>query len=72
MARQVLFIVHKLIHSAGAGDNWHIAMGVLLIAAGSIELLRLRRRRAPLISPALLPLAGFALALIAIPVAAAS
>jgi hypothetical protein len=40
--------------------------------AGILELVRLRRRRTPLVPIALLPLAGFALALIAIPVAAAS
>jgi hypothetical protein len=47
-------------------------MGALLIVAGILELVRLRRRRAPLVPIALLPLAGFALALLAIPVAAAS
>jgi hypothetical protein len=67
-----LFIVHEWIHSSGPGDRWHLAMGSLLIAAGTFELVRLRRRRAPLIPLALLPLAGFALALIGIPVAAAS
>jgi hypothetical protein len=66
-----LFIVHEQIHST-AGDRWHLAMGALLIAAGALELVRVRRHRAPLVPLALLPLAGFALALIAIPVAAAS
>ena len=66
-----LFIVHEQIHST-PGDSWHLAMGSLLITAGILELVRLRRRGAPLIPIALLPLAGFALALIAIPVAAAS
>jgi hypothetical protein len=67
-----LFIVHEWIHSSGPGDSWHLAMGALLIAAGIIELVRVRRRRAPLMPLAMLPLAGFALAVIAIPVAAAS
>ena len=67
----VLFIVHEQIHST-PGDSWHLVMGGLLITAGILELVRLRRRRAPLVPIALLPLAGFALALIAIPVAAAS
>ena len=67
----VLLIVHEQIHST-PGDSWHLAMGALLMAAGIFELVRLRRRRAPLIPLALLPLTGFALALIAIPVAAAS
>jgi hypothetical protein len=66
-----LFIVHEQIHST-AGDSWHLAMGSLLMAGGILELVRLRRRRVPLIPIALLPLMGFALALIAIPVAAAS
>jgi hypothetical protein len=66
-----LFIVHEQIHST-AGDSWHVVMGGLLIAGGVLELVRLRRRRAPLVPVALLPLTGFALVLIAIPVAAAS
>jgi hypothetical protein len=66
-----LFIVHEQIHST-PGDRWHLALGGLLIAAGILELVRLRRRRASLVPLALLPLTGFALALIAIPVAAAS
>jgi hypothetical protein len=68
----VLFIVHVWIDPAGQGAHWHLAMGILLIAAGVLELVRVRVRRAPAIPLALLPLAGFALALIAIPVAAAS
>lgn len=68
----VLFLVHEWIHSSGAGNRWHLALGSLLITAGLLELVRLRRRRAPLLPLALLPLAGFALALIAIPVAAAT
>jgi hypothetical protein len=67
----VLFIVHEQIHST-AGDSWHLAMGGLLIAAGVLELVRLRRRRAPLVPVAVLPLTAFAVLLIAIPVAAAS
>jgi len=54
------------------GDSWHLAMGGLLIAGGVIELARVRSGRALLISPAVLPLTGFALVLIAIPVAAAT
>ncbi len=66
-----LFIVHEQIHST-PGDSWHVAMGSLLITAGILELVRLRAHRASLVPLALLPLTGFALALIAIPVAAAS
>jgi hypothetical protein len=47
-------------------------MGILLVTAGLIDLIRVRRHRVSLVPLALLPLAGFALALIAIPVAAAS
>ncbi len=68
----VLFIVHVLIDPSGQGAHWHLAMGILLIAAGILDLVRALRRRASLIPLALLPLTGFALALIAIPVAAAS
>lgn len=67
-----LFIVHVLIDPSGQGARWHLAMGILLIAGGLIDLIRVYRRRPSLIPLALLPLAGFALALIAIPVAAAS
>jgi hypothetical protein len=68
----VLFIVHERIDPNGPGDRWHLVMGALLIAAGILELVRVRRRRPSLMPLALLPLTGFALALIAIPVAAAS
>ena len=68
----VLFIVHVLIDPLGQGAQWHLAMGILLIAAGILDLVRVLRRRASLIPLALLPLTAFALALIAIPVAAAS
>ena len=68
----VLFIVHVLIDPLGQGAHWHQAMGILLIAAGILDLVRVLRRRASLIPLALLPLTAFALALIAIPVAAAS
>jgi hypothetical protein len=68
----VLFIIHERIDPSGPSDRWHLAMGALLVAAGVLELIRVWRRRAPLIPLALVPLAGFALALIAIPVAAAS
>jgi hypothetical protein len=67
-----LFIVHERIDPNGPGDHWHLVMGGLLVVAGILELVRVRRRRAPLVPLALLPLTGFALALIAIPVAAAS
>jgi hypothetical protein len=67
-----LFIIHEWIHSSGPGNRWHLAMGALLMAAGTLELVRLRRGRTPVLPLALLPLTGFALALIAIPVAAAS
>lgn len=68
----VLFIAHVLIDPSGQGAHWHLAMGALLIAGGLIDLIRVHRRRPSLIPLAVLPLAGFALALIAIPVAAAS
>ena len=67
-----LFILHVRIDPSSQGAHWHLAMGLCLIAGGLLEFARLGLRRAPLISPALLPLSGFALALIAIPVAAAS
>lgn len=67
-----LFMIHVLIDPAGQGAHWHLAMGSLLITAGILDLVRVRRRRKPAIPLALLPLAGFALVLIAIPVAAAS
>ena len=67
-----LFVVHVLIDPGGQGAHWHLALGLLLIAAGVLELVRVGLRRAPRIPLALLPLAGFALALVAIPVAAAS
>ena len=68
----VLFIVHVLIDPSGQGAHWHLTMGILLTAAGILDLVRVRRPRAFVIPLALLPLTGFALALIAIPVAAAS
>jgi hypothetical protein len=68
----VLFLVHVRIDPTGQGVHWHLAMGILLVAAGILEFVRVRWRRASLIPLALLPLTGFALALIAIPVAAAS
>jgi hypothetical protein len=67
-----LFIFHVFIDPSGQGAHWHLAMGLLLIAGGALDLVRVRLRRAPAIPLALVPLAGFALALIAIPVAAAS
>ena len=68
----MLYLVHVLIDPSGQGAHWHLAMGFLLIAAGLIDLIRVGRRQVSLVPLALLPLAGFALALIAIPVAAAS
>jgi hypothetical protein len=68
----VLFIVHVLIDPGGQGSHWHLAMGILLIAAGVLEFVRVGLRRSSPVPLALLPLTGFALALIAIPVAAAS
>ena len=67
-----LFLVHVVIDPSGQGEHWHLAMGLLLIAGGALELLRLWRRRTPLVPLAVVPLTAFALALIAIPVAAAS
>ena len=67
-----LFIVHVFIDPVGQGVHWHLAMGILLIAGGALDLVRVRLRRAPAIPLALVPLTAFALALIAIPVAAAS
>ena len=67
----LLFIVHELIHST-AGDEWHTAMGLLLMTGGVLELVHLRLRRRPRVPLGLVPLTGFALVLIAIPVAAAS
>lgn len=68
----LLFMVHVAIDPSGQGSKWHLALGILLIAAGALDLVRVRRRRSPVIPLALLPLTAFALALIAIPVAAAS
>ena len=66
-----LFIVHVWIHQT-AGDAWHLAMGGLLISGGVLELVRVRRPRPSVIPLSLVPLSGFAMALIAIPVAAAT
>jgi hypothetical protein len=68
----LLFVAHVLIDPAGQGAHWHLAMALLLIAAGVLEFVRVGLRRSSPIPFALVPLAGFALALIAIPVAAAS
>ena len=68
----VLFIVHVLIDPSGQGGHWHLAMGMLLIAAGILDFASQTRHRASRVPLALFPLTGFALALIAIPVAAAS
>jgi hypothetical protein len=67
-----LFIVHVEIDPGGQGAHWHLAIALLLVAAGLLELARLRWLRAAAIPLGLLPLAASALALIAIPVAAAS
>jgi hypothetical protein len=71
MACGGLFIFHVAIHTT-PGDGWHLAMGSLLITGGVLELIRLQRRRASAFPLAVLPLTGFGLALIAIPVAAAT
>lgn len=68
----VLFLVHVWVHPSGRGGSWHLTMGFLLITGALLELVRLRARRRSLMPVALLPLTGFALVLIAIPVAAAS
>jgi hypothetical protein len=67
-----LFLFHERIDPSGPSVPWHLAMGLLLMAAGFLELVRVLRHRAPVMPLAVLPLTGFALALIAIPVAAAS
>jgi hypothetical protein len=71
VATGALFIFHVGIHQT-PGDGWHIAMGTLLITGGALDLVRIQRRRHPAFPLALVPLSGFALALIAIPVAAAT
>lgn len=68
----VLFLVHVVIDPSGQGAHWHLAMGILLVAGGLLDGVRVAFRRAPAIPLAVLPLTAFALALIAIPVAAAS
>lgn len=67
----LLFLVHEWIH-ASPGAQWHLAMGSLLMAGGVLEVTRLLLRRRPRIPLGLVPFTGFALVLIAIPVAAAS
>lgn len=67
-----LFIVHSYVFPSDQGQYWHLAMGILLILGGGGELIRIALRRSPRITPALLPLAGFAVVLIAIPVAQAA
>lgn len=67
-----VFIFHVFIDPSGQGARWHLAMGLLLIGGGALDLVRVRLRRAPAIPLAVLPLTAFAVALIAIPVAAAS
>jgi hypothetical protein len=67
-----LFLVHVFLDPAGQGGGWHIALGALLIAGGELELVPVSRRRGWPIRLSALPLAAFALALIAIPVSAAS
>ena len=67
-----LFLVHVEVDPTGQGAHWHLAMGLLLVAGGALDLVRVVSRRSPVVPLALVPLMGFALALIAIPVAAAS
>jgi hypothetical protein len=68
----LLFLVHVEIDPEGQGAGWHLAMGLLLVAGGLLELLRQRWSRVAAIPLGLPALAAFALLLIAIPVAAAS
>jgi hypothetical protein len=68
----LLFLAHVEIDPEGQGAHWHLAMGLLLIAGGLLEGIRVGWRRGSLLAVGLLPLAAFAFALIAIPVAAAS
>jgi hypothetical protein len=68
----ILFGVHVWIDAGGQGADWHLAMGLLLVAGGLLELVRVRWRTVAAVPLGLIPLSGFALALIAIPVAAAS
>jgi hypothetical protein len=67
-----LFIIHVFMEPGAVGGGWHVAMGALLIGGGILELIRLRHPRRPRIPLAAVPLAGFALALIAIPVSQAT
>ena len=67
----LLFIFHVWIHPT-PGDRWHLTMAALLIVGGALELTGIRRRHPAPIPLGLVPLTGFALVLIAIPVAAAS
>jgi hypothetical protein len=68
----LLFLAHVLIDPGGQGANWHLAMGLLLVLAGILELVRPLWRRVARIPLGLVPLTAFALAVIAIPVSAAS
>jgi hypothetical protein len=68
----LLFLAHVQIDPEGQGAHWHLAMGLLLIAGGLLEGIRVWWRRGSLLTIGLLPLVAFAFALIAIPVAAAS
>jgi hypothetical protein len=68
----LLFLAHVEIDPEGQGAHWHLAMGLLLIAGGLLEGIRVGWRRGSLLAVGLLPLVAFAFALIAIPVAAAS
>ena len=68
----LLFLAHIAIHPSGQGVNWHLAMGVLLILGALLEINSMGRPRSWLIALSVAPLIGFALVLIAIPVAAAS
>ena len=68
----VLFLVHEQLHSVGPSVPWHLTMGFLLITGGLLEFIRVGRRRAPLVPLGALPLAAFAIVVIAIPVASAS
>jgi uncharacterized membrane protein (UPF0136 family) len=67
-----LFLAHVGMDSSARATPWHLAMGTLLIVGGLLELFRIQSRRTQLVPLALFPLSTFALALMAIPVAAAS
>src|SRR5262245_3237814 len=52
-----LFVIHVVMEPTAVGGGWHLAMGLLLIAGGILEIVRLQLRRTPRIPLAALPLA---------------